>query len=125
MDLCLLGSFLFKFHHSNSLHVLHDLCLCYFCAVALIMLMLIDHLREDPPSPPLAQVSVEALSVYGWNKYSHHQIGMRSFGASVCVCTRSVEAQDTSVTCIIILFSVDRSRLCFKWSCGFVKVMGL
>lgn len=27
-------------------------------------------------------VSVEALSVTGWERYSHHQIGMRSFGAS-------------------------------------------
>ncbi len=35
-------------------------------------------------------MSVEALSVYGWNKYSHHQIGMRSFGASVCIRTHSV-----------------------------------
>jgi len=33
-----------------------------------------------PPGVPI--VSVEALSTYGWEKYSHFQIGMTTYGAS-------------------------------------------
>lgn len=36
-----------------------------------------------PPGVPV--VSVEALTVYGWERYSHLQIGMKTYGASAAL----------------------------------------
>lgn len=38
--------------------------------------------RRSVLVPGVPVVSVEALSVYGWDRYSHHQIGMTTYGAS-------------------------------------------
>ena len=38
--------------------------------------------RREVLTPSVPVVSVEALSVYGWARYAHIQLGMRSFGAS-------------------------------------------
>jgi len=38
--------------------------------------------RRNILTPGIPVFSIEALSVYGWQKYSHFQIGMTTFGAS-------------------------------------------
>ena len=38
--------------------------------------------RRTVLPPGVLTVSIEALTIFGWNKFAHHTIGMKSFGAS-------------------------------------------